>query len=326
MKDHSQDIKLEEKEFLVKDFVGEGRFARVHKGCRESEKDRFVAIRFLKFTESAVFDEMKFLKEAEELVKIKHINIIKTYGVLVNQKAFVQEFCVKKIGEERVHSLSGLLSCLKDKISEKVKLICFCHITNALQFLHSLEIVVGDLKPANVLVTSDINEDWIFKLGDICPETKKRNNCSAAMSSCVSTKDSFVYTAAFMAPELLMYHSKKVCKNISTSSDIYSLAMLLYQVMFPNTTVFQEMSPMQFIFAIGNNWRPEIPLEETYNGNYYKELVDILKKCWVAEPCLRPTSDVLYKEFQQINFTLSKEGNKRLFKILVKPNRKSYFL
>ena len=192
--------------------------------------------------------------------------------------------------------------------------------------MHSLEIVVGDLKPANVLVTSDINEDWIFKLGDICPETKERNDCSAAMSSCVSAKDSFVYTAAFMAPELLMYHSKKVSKNISTSSDIYSLAMLLYQVMFSNTTVFQEMSPMQFIFAIGNNWRPEIPLEETHNGNYYRELVDILKKCWVEEPCLRPRSDVLYKEFQQINFTLSKECNKCLFKILVKLNRKSYFL
>ena len=173
--------------------------------------------------------------------------------------------------------MSGLLSCLKDNFSEKVKLICFCHITKALQFLHSSEIVVGDLKPANVLVTSDVNEDWIFKLGDIRPETKKRNDCSATMSSCVSAKDSFVYTAAFMAPELLMYHSKKVSKNISTFSDIYSLAMLLYQAMFPNTTVFQEISPVQFIFATGNNWRPETPLEETFNGNYYKELVDYSK-------------------------------------------------
>ena len=109
------------------------------------------------------------------------------------------------------------------------------------------------MKPANVFVTSDINQDWIFKLGDICPETKKRNDCSAAMSSCVSAKDSFVYTAAFMATELLMYHSKKVSKNISTSSDTYSLAMLLYQAMFPKTMVFQEMSPVQFIFAIRNN-------------------------------------------------------------------------
>ena len=109
----------------------------------------------------------------------------------------------------------------------------------------------------------------------------------------VSAKDSFVYAAAFMAPKLLMYYSKKVSKNISTSIDTYSLAMLLYQVMFPKIMVFQEMSPVQFIFASGSNWRPEVPLKETYNGNYYKELVDILKKYWVAEPCLRPTSDVL---------------------------------
>ena len=183
------------------------------------------------------------------------------------------------------------------------------------------------MKLANLFVTSDINQDWIFILGDIFFETKKRNDCSAPMSSCVSAKDSFVYTATFMAPELLLYHSKKVSKNISTSSDTYSLAMRLYQVMFPKTMVFQEMSPVQFIFVTGNNWRLEIPLKETYNGNYYKELVDILKKCWVAEPCLRPTSDVLYKEFQQINFTLSKKGNnKYLLKKLVKPNRKSYFL
>ena len=144
----------------------------------------------------AVFDEVKFLKEAEGLVKIKHINIIKTSGVLVNQIAFVQEFCLQKTGEQQVHFLSGLLSYLKDKISEKFRLMYFCHITNALQFLHSVEIVVGDLKPGNVLVTSDISRDWIFKLGDICPETRKRNDCSAAMSSCVSAKDSFVYTAA----------------------------------------------------------------------------------------------------------------------------------
>ena len=116
MEDHSQDIKLEEKEFVVKYFVGEGHFARVYKGCRVSKKDRFLAIRFLKIAESAVFDEVKFLKEAEESVKVKHINIIKTYGVLVNHKAFVQEFCGTKIGEEQVHSLSGLLSCLRDKI------------------------------------------------------------------------------------------------------------------------------------------------------------------------------------------------------------------
>ena len=49
-----------------------------------SKKDSFLAIRFLKIAESAVFDEVKFLKEAEELVKIKHVNIIKTDGVLVN--------------------------------------------------------------------------------------------------------------------------------------------------------------------------------------------------------------------------------------------------
>lgn len=83
MEDHSQDIKLGEKEFVVKNFADEGLFANFHKGCRMSGS----------------FWWSEVPEGSRGLVKIKHINIIKTSGVLVNQIAFVQEFCLKKTGE-----------------------------------------------------------------------------------------------------------------------------------------------------------------------------------------------------------------------------------
>ena len=173
---------------IFEDVIGEGRFAKLYRGhciCKTQEK---VAIRKLKATENAAFNEKKFLKEAEELVKFKHSNIVKTFGVLIDEKAFVQEYCVKVVQGNEIHSLLGLINKLNEDFPLEVKLTCFLNITKALSYLHIKNIVAGDLKPANVLVTSSAEDEWIFKLADIAPETRKRNDCSAAMSSCISGK------------------------------------------------------------------------------------------------------------------------------------------
>ena len=41
--------------------------------------------------------------------------------------------------------------------------------------------------------------------------------------------------------------------------DIYSFAIMMYQVLLPTTPLFEEMYPFQFMIAISNNWRPSIP-------------------------------------------------------------------
>ena len=62
-----------------------------------------------------------------------------------------------------IHSSLGLINILSDHFLTNIKLI-----------LHSLKLAVGDLKPANILVIAGTKDDWLFKLADITPETRKR--------------------------------------------------------------------------------------------------------------------------------------------------------
>ena len=117
---------------IFEDVIGEGRFAKLYRGhciCKTQEK---VAIRKLKVTENAAFNEKKFLKEAEELVKFKHSNIVKTLGVLIDEKAIVQEYCVKVVQANEIHSLLGLIYKLNEDFPLEFKLTCFLNITIAL--------------------------------------------------------------------------------------------------------------------------------------------------------------------------------------------------
>ena len=209
-------------------------------------------------------------------MKFKHSNIVKTFGVLIDEKAFMQEYCVKVVQGNEIHSLLGLINKLSEDFPLEVKLTCFLNITKALSYLHIENIVVGDLKPANVLVTSSAEDEWIFKLAGIAPETRKRNDCSAVMSSCISEKNNFVFTAAYLAPELLKFNSN-MNENKAVVCDIYSFAMMMYQVLFPNVPLFEEINPIQFIIAVTNKWRPSIP---GVNNSVYKRLVHLMEICW----------------------------------------------
>ena len=216
---------------------------------------------------------------------------------MIDEKAFVQEHCVNVVQGNEIHSLLGLINKLNEDFPLEVKLACFLNITKAPPYLLVKNIVVGDLKPANVLVTSSAEDEWIFKLGDIAPESRKRNDCSAAVSSCISEKNNFIFTAAYLAPELLTFNTN-MNENKTVACDIYSFAMMMYQVLFPNVPLFDEINPIQFIIAVTNKWRPSIP---EVNNSVHKRFVHLMERCWDNDPLNRPKSDSLWKLFQEIN-------------------------
>ena len=137
--------------------------------------------------------------------------------------------------------------------------------------------MVGDLKPANVLVTTMAKEDWVFKLADVAPETRKRNDCSSVISSCIQSKGDLTYTAAYLAPKLMQFNPDTLQSNRSTACDIYSFAILMFQVIFPTVPLFEGMHPFQFMMAISKNWRPSIP---SFSDSCIIVLVEIIKLCW----------------------------------------------
>ena len=116
---------------------------------------------------------------------------------------------------------------------------------------------------------------------------------SAAMSSGISEKNNFIFTAAYLSPELLKFNTNRN-ENKAVACDIYSFAMMMY----PNVPLFEEINPMQFIIAVTNKWRPSIP---EVNNSVYKRFVHLMERCWDNDPLKRPNSESLWKLFQEIN-------------------------
>ena len=74
-----------------------------------------------------------------------------------------------------IHSPLGLINILSDHFLTNIKLRCFADAASALIiYLQSLKVVVGDLKPATILLIAGTKDDWLFKLANITLETRKR--------------------------------------------------------------------------------------------------------------------------------------------------------
>lgn len=105
--------------------------------------------------------------------------------------------------------------CSTRRFSVDQKLRLFIQLCNAVQYLHAHRIIHRDLKPSNIVVTVNGN----VKLLDFGIAK------ALAESSTGKTKTTRVMTPAYASPEQTTGH------GITTASDVYSLAVLLCELL-----------------------------------------------------------------------------------------------
>ncbi|RIA86865.1 kinase-like domain-containing protein, partial [Glomus cerebriforme] len=79
-----------------------------------------------------------------------------------------------------------------------------------------------------------------------------------------------------MAPEI--FRGQKYTK----ASDIYSLGMIMWEIMTP---FWDRNHDTELIIEICDGLRPPIITNEPEDCNY----IDLMKKCWHSDPNKRPT-------------------------------------
>ena len=174
---------------LLDDEIGHGGFGTVYKGLDRDRKT--VAIKRLskEHKANASTEAMKsyFIKN-----NINHNQIVKIYDVKFwkNSMWIIMEYC--ELGD-----LDKFFKChtaaVKDLLP-KVKLMK--QISNAVQFLHSQDIVHRDIKPANILVKLAPERQALIKLGDFgLSRFLKPDSLTSAMSTKAGTD-------MYKAPEL----------------------------------------------------------------------------------------------------------------------------
>ena len=253
--------------------VGRGGMAIVFKG-KEFSTGRIVALKVInpQFSSDVTF-KIRFKREANVWMRIKHKNIIEIYELNKQNGVyyFAMEFFPGKGFKERFSSFR--------KKGEKEIGSIIIQILEGLRACHEKDIVHRDIKPDNIL----IDDKNIIKITDFGLARPIEDDYL------MTTIGQAVGTPAYCAPEQIMG------KKVTAKSDIYSLGVLTYE-MVVGSLPYQAKT-------IADLARQKVYGKVTpfpSNCVVSKEFQDIIMKMLAAQPPMRYQSvDEILEDFNK---------------------------
>eukprot|EP01114_Cavostelium_apophysatum_P007081 TRINITY_DN1877_c0_g1_i2.p1 TRINITY_DN1877_c0_g1~~TRINITY_DN1877_c0_g1_i2.p1 ORF type:complete len:612 (+),score=109.87 TRINITY_DN1877_c0_g1_i2:74-1909(+) len=243
----------------VKKKIASGSTASIYRGVLDTSKEVAVKQFHLEILEKSTIKQ--YIDEAITMSSLgHHENIVEYFGIVVEPPdiRLVIEICENG-------SLFNILHVKKMQLSWNLKLKLAVDCARGLYFLHSKGIIHRDIKSLNFL----INKNWTAKLADFGQARK------LTLSTTMTHNRGTIH---WMAPEVL---SKK---RYSTSADIYSFAIVLYEL-YTQDVPFEEEPIVDLLNAIASgSKRPPIP--EDCPRDYAR----LMEECWTQEPEVRPDS------------------------------------
>ncbi len=202
--------------------IGEGGFGVVYLAEQRRPIRRRVALKVIKLGMDTNQVIARFEAERQALAMMDHPHIAKVLdaGSTDNGRPyFVMEFVS---GEPIVEY------CNAAQLNTRERLELFTSVCQAIQHAHQKGVIHRDIKPGNVLV----------KLQDAVPVPKvidfglaKALNVELTQKTLVTGQQQIIGTPAYMSPE----QAKGSGLDIDTRTDIYSLGVLLYELLAGTT-------------------------------------------------------------------------------------------
>ena len=249
--------------------LGSGSFGRVYLVSHNDSKKLFAL---------KVIDKRKLMVSYGKLdiiyneinihSKLAHENIIKLYNVNEDNENIniILEYAENG-------NLFELISKEKTGLEESKAFDYFIQVVNAVYYLHSNNIIHRDIKPENILIGNDNK----IKLCDF----------GWAKELTLENRSTFCGTVEYMAPEIVG------SENYDYSVDIWSLGILLYELLFGHSP-FKANNTKNVILNIKTH-------ELTYDENNKKisnSCKDLIQKLLVSNPQKRlKIKDILEHPF-----------------------------
>jgi len=215
--------------YRLVDRLGGGGMGEIYKG-EDSRLGRPVALKFVSSEIAASpLNRERFQREARIVSAINHPNIcvVHDVGEYEGRPFFVMEY---------IHGTDLRTLINRGKVPLDRVISIGMQACDGLQAAHEQGIVHRDIKPSNIMVT----DSGLVKILDfgLAKTSTPPGNCEAECPTLDSLTDSgtLVGTVAYMSPE------QALGRPIDTRSDLFSLAVVLYQLAtgchpFPGTTI-----------------------------------------------------------------------------------------
>ncbi|CAK8684182.1 uncharacterized protein LOC143469431 [Clavelina lepadiformis] len=309
----------DEEELITQEQLGRGGFGQVFKGIYRGEE---VAVKKLKSTSKPRQVLLETLQGELNGLRLRHPNIVRTLVIIQSSlsldtsSAKAPYYIVMEHAGKR--NLSQVINDPTVQMSN-VKRYRFCSdILNGLAYLHGEQMAHLDLKPSNVMVTSQgwcklcdfgscqvvsdcnaqINNDVenvreITTSSDSVNSTSTLTFPSSSISSTGSAKSSsqLMGTFIYRAPELLRGMKP------TTKADIFSFSITAWQI-WSRILPYSGKHNHAAVFAVvAFGARPSIPLfsQESLDLSptsveSEKKFFDLLQICWNADPTQRKSA------------------------------------
>jgi serine/threonine protein kinase/tetratricopeptide (TPR) repeat protein len=195
--------------------LGQGGMGMIFLACRaDDEFHKEVAIKVVHSGTDTDFIIRRFRTERQILAQLEHPNIARLIDGGTTEDGlpyFVMEY---------VEGLPLLDYCNSHRLSISERLMLFRNVCSAVQYAHQNLIVHRDLKPGNILVTADGTPKLLdFGIAKLLAST------TPALASQVTATAMRLMTPAYASPEQVRGEA------ITTASDIYSLGVVLYELL-----------------------------------------------------------------------------------------------
>ncbi|MDB6033642.1 MAG: pknB 19 [Verrucomicrobiales bacterium] len=208
--------------YKILERLGEGGCGVVYVAEQTEPVRRHVALKVIKLGMDTRQVIARFEAERQVLAVMDHPNIAKVFDAGSTESG--RPFFVMEL----VHGVRITDFCDRNNLSTQKRLNLFIEVCQAIQHAHQKGIIHRDIKPSNILITllDGTPRPKVIDFG-IAKATERR----LTDATTYTPSHLFVGTPAYMSPE----QAGMSGVDIDTRSDIYSLGVLLYELLAGKT-------------------------------------------------------------------------------------------
>ena len=192
--------------------IGEGAFSRVYRARTDKILNRDIAVKIVRVDDPNIpqaWKDYSMRRELKILKRVRHPSVINIFDV-IKTRTRIYVFM-----DLAATSVASHLQAIQEPVSEQTARNWFGGISNAVAYLHQIEIAHRDLKNDNILIDSN-GQAKLTDFGFACFTYDKKEKRELLASTSCGTK-------AYIAPDVF---NPPYCAKYA---DVWSLGVCLFE-------------------------------------------------------------------------------------------------